>query len=215
MLDLREVEAELVRLPEVNAARIVGDPAGRPVEIHVLASRGKHAKQIARDVQSVAMASFGLELDRRIISVVQLEGGVVQESVESEPVGPARVTIEGITAEHNGVRSTVRVTLSSDEEEVTGTADGTIASSIRYRLVAEATLDGLRQLVPAADCAAVEMAGVVRAGERDVAIASVVFVIPPLEEVVSGSALVRAAGEAEAVARAVLDATNRRLPRLG
>src|SRR2546423_15501903 len=74
-LDLREVEKELCRLPEVNAARIVEDEIGRPVEVHILASRDKHAKQIVRDVQSVAMATFGLELDRRLASVGQLEGG--------------------------------------------------------------------------------------------------------------------------------------------
>jgi hypothetical protein len=41
-----------------------------------------------------------------------------------------------------------------------------------------------------------------------------VFVVPPHEDVVSGSALVRGANETEAVARSVLDATNRRLPQL-
>src|SRR3954466_14762000 len=80
-LDLREVERELCRLPEVNAARIVEDEIGRPIEIHILASRDKHAKQIVRDVQSVAMATFGLELDRRLVSVVQLEGGAGDERV--------------------------------------------------------------------------------------------------------------------------------------
>ena len=41
----------------------------------LVVTSGKHAKQVARDIQSVAMASFGLELDRRIISVVQLDTG--------------------------------------------------------------------------------------------------------------------------------------------
>jgi hypothetical protein len=36
-------------------------------------------------------------------------------------------------------------------------------------------------------------------------------VIPPAEQLVSGSAIVRPQQEADAVARAVLDATNRRL----
>src|SRR2546421_11056716 len=102
-LDLREVEKELCRLPEVNAARIVEDEIGRPVEVHILASRDKHAKQIVRDVQSVAMATFGLELDRRLVSVVQLEGGAGDGRIVSEGgIGPAarrRVPLGGITAE--------------------------------------------------------------------------------------------------------------------
>src|SRR3954451_4055641 len=115
-LDLREVERELCRLPEVNAARIVEDEIGRPVEVHILASRDKHAKQIVRDVQSVAMATFGLDLDRRVVSVVQLEGGTGDERVIGNGASMGgggggglatavanRVLIEGITAEKRGV----------------------------------------------------------------------------------------------------------------
>ncbi len=68
--------------------------------------------------------------------------------------------------------------------------------------------------MPAADCADVEMAIVQRVGLRDVAVACVVFVVPPNEEIVSGSAIVRVNNEPDAVARAVLDATNRRLAQL-
>src|SRR5256885_16601009 len=64
-LDYAEVERELCRIPEVTAARIVVNGDGRPTEVHVLASPDKHAKQVVRDIQSVAMATFGLTLDRR------------------------------------------------------------------------------------------------------------------------------------------------------
>lgn len=215
-LDLREVERELCRLPEVTAARIVEDDIGRPVEVHILATRDKHAKQIVRDVQSVAMATFGLELDRRVVSVVQLEGGTGDEAVVSTngkgPAhGPARVVIGDIAVEKHNVRCTVSVTLTQGGEEAVGTADGSIAASARPRLVARATLEALRTLVPAADAADVEMATIARVGQRDVAAVTVIFVIPPAEEISSGSALVRESGENEAVARAVLDALNRRL----
>lgn len=210
-----ELERELCRLPEVNAARIVADSVGRPIEVHILATATKHPKQIARDVASVAMASFGLDLDRRIISVVQLDqvysGNGGRTSVA---VGGKRITIAGITAARTGLRNVVRVILSRDQDEGIGVAEGSIATTARPRLVAQATLDALRELVPAADCADVEMATVVRVGQREVAVASLVFVVPPHEEFVSGSAVVRTADESDAVARAVLDATNRRLPLL-
>jgi hypothetical protein len=210
--DLTDLERELCRLPEVNAARIVTDHVGRPTEVHILASPAKHAKQVARDVQSVAMASFGLDLDRRIISVVQLDSG----HPEVAPAGAEapRIVIGGISSEQNGLRNLVRVTLHRGDYEGAGFAEGSIAASARPRLVAQATLDALRQLIPAAECADVELAAVVRVGSRDVALTSMVFVVPPHEDVVSGSALVRGTNETEAVARAVLDATNRRLPQL-
>jgi hypothetical protein len=75
-----------------------------------------------------------------------------------------------------------------------------------------ATVDALRQLEPAAECIDVDDAQVVRVGPNDVAVVTIVFVVPPVEQLVSGSAIVRPQQEADAVARAVLDATNRRLP---
>src|SRR5947209_17357423 len=73
-LDLSAVEREICRLPDVSIARLVAEGDGRVSEVHVVAHPGKHPKQIVRDIQSIALASFGLELDRRIVSVVQLGG---------------------------------------------------------------------------------------------------------------------------------------------
>jgi len=72
-------------------------------------------------------------------------------------------------------------------------------------------VDALRQLEPAAERIDVDHAQIVRVGAHDIAVVTVVFVVPPSEQLVSGSAIVRPQQEADAVARAVLDATNRRL----
>jgi len=207
-LDLTEVEREICRLPDVSIARLVAEPTGRVSEVHVVAHAGKHPKQIARDVQSIALASFGLELDRRIISVVQLGGEAFDH--EAMSIG-FRSSVVAITAESNGLRSLVRVTLARDDEESVGFAEGSVATSARHRLVATATVDALRQLEPAAECIDVDHAQILRVGAHDIAVVTVVFVLPPSEQLVSGSAIVRPQQEADAVARAVLDATNRRL----
>jgi hypothetical protein len=207
-LDLTEVEREICRLPDVSIARMVAEPDGRVSEVHVVAQSGKHPKQIVRDVQSIALASFGLDLDRRVISVVQLGGNALEG-----PIGlrEPRPSIIAITAESNGLRSLVRVTLARDDEEAVGFAEGSIATTARHRLVATATVDALRQLEAAAECIDIDHAQIVRVGTHDLAVVTVVFVIPPGEHIVSGSALVRPQQEADAIARAVLDATNRRL----
>jgi hypothetical protein len=207
-LDLTEVEREICRLPDVSIARMVAEPDGRITEVHVVAHPGKHPKQIVRDVQSIALASFGLDLDRRVISVVQLGGDTIDEALGAHEIRPS---IIAITAESNGLRSLVRVTLSRDDDEAVGFAEGSIASTARHRLVAAATIDALRQLEAAAECIDVDHAQIVRVGSHDLAVVTVVFVVPPAEQIVSGSALVRPQQEADAVARAVLDATNRRL----
>jgi hypothetical protein len=209
-LDLIAIEREVCRLPDVSVARLVADGAGRIIEAHIIATPAKHPKQIVRDVQSVLLAEFGLELDRRVVSVVQLRTDALGAPLDER--GPGRASIVSIQGETNGLRSLVRVTLGNDAGEAVGTAQGSIATTARHRLVANATIDALRRLDPAAECLDVEHAQVVRVGDSDVAVVTVVFVAPPTEQVVSGSAIVRANHDADAVARAVLDATNRRLP---
>ena len=72
-VDTDDLEQELCRVAEITAARVVADDQGVISEVHILSLPNKHAKQVVRDVQSVAMATFGLDLDRRIVSVVQLD----------------------------------------------------------------------------------------------------------------------------------------------
>jgi len=209
-LDLVAIERELCRLPDVTVARLVADGAGRIIEAHIIAAQSKHPKQIVRDVQSVALAEFGIEIDRRVVSVVQLgDDDLGRPADDGRGTRPSIVSIQGET---NGLRSLVRVTLANEDGEAIGTAQGSIASTARHRLVANATIDALRRLDAGAECLDVEHAQVVRVGASDVAVVTIVFVAPPSEQVVSGSAIVRANHEADAVARAVLDATNRRLP---
>ncbi|MCU1455941.1 MAG: hypothetical protein JWL73_33 [Actinomycetia bacterium] len=209
-VDLLEVERELCRLPEVDAARLVAGEHGRLLEVHILAGTGKTPKQIVRDVQSVAIASFGLEVDRRIVSVVQLGD---DREPRLPPVG-FRPQIDAITAENTGLRSLVRVNLRHEGLDAVGFAEGSVASASRHRLVAVATLDALRQLDPHAECLDLDSAVVVRVNGHDVAVVTVTYVVPPSELVVSGSAVVRGHQDSDAVARAVLDATNRHLPAL-
>ena len=212
--EVLELERELCRLPDVSAARVVTDDIGRATEVHILANGTKHPKQVVRDVQSVALASFGIELDRRIVSVVRLHDDnepVAPKAAEAGPATTDRAVLVHVASEVTGLRSLVRVTLGRGLDQAVGFAEGSIASTARHRLVAAATVDAIRQLQPAAECIDVDSAQIVRVGIHDVAIVTVVFVIPPSEQMVSGSAIVRDHYEADAVVRAVLDATNRRL----
>ena len=210
-LDLESIETELCRLPDVVAARIVADDLGRPVEIHVLAHTGKHAKQVVRDVQSVALASFGLEVDRRIVSVVQLGPNGSGPVATEAPVAENRVRIASIETSTAGMRSSIHVSLTYADETATGFAEGAMAAATRPRLVASATIDALRQLESSAERLDVSGAELIRVGGADLAIVTLVLLEPPLEHQLTGSAIVHDLAD-DAVVRSVLDAVNRRLP---
>jgi hypothetical protein len=209
-LDVHAVENEMARLPEVVACRIVADSVGRPLEVHVLAHPGKHPKQVVRDVQSVALASFGLDIDRRIVSVVQLSPAGGSSELEAKEA-PARLEIKAIQSQIEGRRSTIRITLASGEAEATGFAEGSSAGAIRLRMIASATLDAIRQLESRAEALEVEDAAIARIGSHDVVAVTLIYVDPPHEHELVGAALARTSPDVTAV-RALLDAVNRRLP---
>jgi hypothetical protein len=202
---LPELEASLGRLPGVQAVRVVTGPTAQPTEVHVLASRDKTPKQLVRDIQSVAMAQFDLELDHRIVSVVQFDDADQAGSVG----GGARVLIATITAQTTGLESTATVTLASAGTLYDGSATAPATASSRARLIARATLQAIGALMPVGACD-IEYAQITQVGGREVAVSIVQLVTPDGESIVTGSALVRG-DEADAVARSVLDALNRRL----
>ena len=202
---LPELEATLGRLAGVQAVRVVTGPDAHPTEIHVLASRDKTPKQLVRDIQSAAMAQFDLEIDHRIVSVVQFDEGEGPAAAAGAP----RVLIATITAQTTGLESTATVTLASGGTLYDGSATAPATASSKPRLIARATLNALAGLMPVGACD-IEYAQIANVGGRDVAVSIVQVVTSDGETIVTGSALVRG-DEADAVARSVLDALNRRL----
>src|SRR3989337_387196 len=93
---LPELEDALRHLPGVKAASVVTGPDAVPTEVHVLAAPGKAAKQVVRDVQSLALARYDIDIDHRIVSVVQMGDEDVraaqptgdEEVDESDPAEP-------------------------------------------------------------------------------------------------------------------------------
>lgn len=178
---------------------------GAPVEVHVLAKPGKAPKQVVRDVQSVALAAHGLRIDRRIVSVVQLEDGDV--SAGDRPI------VEDVAEQVDGSRMSISVTLSWHDEHLVGTATGPASATTRLRLVAEATVRALQQALAEEAAFGVQAVATPTVGTREVAVAQVVVVLDGSERLMVGSALVD--GDASrAMVRAVLDALNRQVPGL-
>jgi len=204
-VDFKELEETLCRLPAVDAVRIVHD-RDRINEVHVLASPAKPAKQVVRDVQSLAMARFGVGIDRRAVSVVQL--GEEKRTGEAD-----RPVITSIKEYPEGPSTTVTVTLTWNSEQFSGSANGPAAASARLRIIGEATLRALEEVLGGGPPLALDAVASTSVGARPVIVAQVVSMKGVEEEVAVGSALIRG-DEAEAVVRAVLDALNRRIPAL-
>jgi hypothetical protein len=229
---LPELEDALRQIPGVRAVSVVTGPDAVPTEIHVVANHTKGAKQVVRDVQSLAIATYDLDIDHRIISVVQFDdsaiggaaqptqlAGVIRLPDTPAPAGQyaeqqhseqlSRPVIASISIRTAGSEADASIVITTGDISYEGRSIGPAAMSHRHVLVARATLDAVGELLGLP--AEIEFATVSTMGNRRLATCIIQVAVPRVGElVVTGSALVRS-DEADAVARAVLDALNRRL----
>ncbi len=203
-MDLIALQDKICRIDGVEAARIVAGN-GHIEEIHVLARRNKPPKQVVRDVQSLSQALFGEEIDRRVVSVVQLADSDLDMGFR-----PALVDVSEIL---DGSRAEVSVTLRWQNEVFTGTSKGAAAMTTRSRQIAEATLEAIRQAIHQEAALAVSSMDIPTLGSRKVAVAQIVVVTEASERHLIGCAYAEDE-ESRAVVRSVLDALNRVLPDL-
>ncbi len=235
---LPDLEAALTKLPGVRAVSVVTNAEAAPLEVHVVALPGKPAKQLVRDVQSLALAELGISVDHRTVSVVQLddevpdappvaslvarepgpEGAIAVEPAGErprqpmEPVLTQRPVLDSVVVRTRASGFDVAVTVVRGATVFEGAADGPVHGSLRFWLVARAALDAVSGLLDVP--ARIEHASVIAAGDVRAAMVVLVLGVPEDgEHTLVGSALVRV-DEPDAVARAVLDALNRRFGRM-
>jgi hypothetical protein len=202
----RELEAMIRRIKDVISVRVMFSGDGLIEEIHVLASGGRNAKQLVRDVESALMAQ-GITIDHKKISIAQL--------TPEEPAAAAseRIRILGYTVGLNGRTAEVKVRLDWHGASCEGSAQGPATANGRLRVVAEATLRALQQRVPMPATMYLEECTVVKVGGHQVVAVSIIEVAENKELGLVGSCLL-GQDDIESVIKATLDALNRRMSML-
>jgi hypothetical protein len=206
-VNFRELEENLTRMESVDAARVVNQ-GSTITELHVIAAADKPAKQVVRDVQSLAMARFGVAIDHRVISVVQISPHQVDLATG------ARAALMRVGESPNGTRTTIEVTLRHEDHEYIGTATGPAVMSTRHRLVGEATIDAIEQTFPSMPPIALDAISITPVGQNDVVVAVVVSSDQRGAENLNVGSAVVAHDPDDASVKAVLNALNRRLGNL-
>ncbi len=136
MIDPKKIEAVLSQISGITGVKVVADGDGIK-EIHVVADSQKNPKQVVRDVETAILASTGLRIDRKIVSVAQLTG-FGQPSIDYE--------ITSLRAEDLGKKIRVEVTIERGEETFTGSAEGAKTSMQKLKTAACAVFNALEEL---------------------------------------------------------------------
>ncbi len=202
-----ECEALLCKLPGVLGAKIVLDDGGTVTELHMLASRARTPKQLARDVQSAMLAGYGCDLDHRVISIAQV-------AMETPFSGECpRLVCAGVTCSVSEGRCSAQVTLRAGDQNYVGESQGSSLPFSRNQMVAAAAIEAVHAFMGCRN-----LFTVVDVRQTPVADRQAVLVAVGLQNSLGGEMLLGAVCDQsdlnQAIVKAALDAVNRRLARL-
>lgn len=196
------LQRSLQRIKGVLSAGVVRDYEGNIAEIHMEASPSRHPKQIVRDTESLLYTRFGIDLDYRKISLVQLE----------EPEMAERLRL--VSATMLPEERAVRVVLGNGDELYRGLAE--LPASRRPKdegiaaAAAGATLGAMQKIVGDIVPLQLNDAFLVPTDGESVCLIVVSASSSRGRERLTGTAIVRD-DIPEAASKATLDAINRRL----
>lgn len=148
-----EYERVICQVKGVLSARLVTGADGKIEEIHVLATPDRNPKQVVRDIETAVLVQLGTPLDRKKISVAQLEeGGAIADRVSEAGVSygkarRAKLQLVRLGFFSRGVSLEANVTVEIGEEDslYEGSAIGPNIPGKGCYLVAQATLDAVRK----------------------------------------------------------------------
>lgn len=136
VVDPKKLESIISQISGVTAVRVVPDGDSLR-EIHVIADSAKNPKQIVRDVETAILASTGLRIDRKIISVAQMAG-----EIQSKPT----YVVSSLRTEDLGKNLRVIVNIEHGDEEFEGVAEGPKTSIQKLKTAATAVINALDEL---------------------------------------------------------------------
>jgi len=200
-------EQAIKQIKSVIAARIKVDYQGEIEEIHILAGSGRAPKQIVRDVESILVAQFDLQIDHKKISVAQVED---DEDGTFATVEATRPKLAGVTLKTVNGMAEVRVELLTGDKIIEGIVQGPSSVHNKLRLLVEATLKALSPLTLDKFIFVTEDVGITELAKQQIALVSITLITSAGEQSLTGCALVRN-DDREAVVKATLDAVNRKL----
>ncbi|QNO13764.1 hypothetical protein HYG86_02805 [Alkalicella caledoniensis] len=195
------METYLCKLNSVISAKIVLSNENEIIELHILADDNRHSKQISRDIQSLLISKFDMDIDHKRISIAQIKG----EKVDLKDFRLKIGSIEFSTIEK---RATVKVVLEKDDKVFEGVASGPNTSSNSLKLLGIASLKAVEQFVNCPNTFILEDIKTYNLAGKELIVVGITYLDSSSEQLLSGSAYVHRDIK-EAVVKATLDAINR------
>lgn len=196
-----KMQQGIEKIEGVHSSKIMLNEHHQIGECHILADSKRHPKQISKDVQSVLATKFEYRIDHRIISVAQISNEAAEKVIP-------RIVYKSVEINKHGQMMTAIVTCQLQDVQYEGKYEGVATKNGDFRVIAEATLEGVRCHVAENEHIVLEGYRVHEVGGIQLANVVLTFVRGETEAPLVGTAIVGDHPH-ESYVKAVFDALNR------
>ncbi len=200
-----DLEREINKLEDVISCRVLS--TGTEIEeIHVFAAPESAPKKIVRNIESLLLVRFGLRIDHRKVSIVQLGQS------NNGPLEMARPSISKIEKQTMPDGEYVCVEICVDGALTTGLGRAESAETDLHAS-SRATINAIERLLDERGALSLCGISIVPLGNWQIAFAVLLWTLDGQEELLVGACLARGNSLEDGV-RATFDAVNRKLVRV-
>jgi len=201
-MNFEEIEYFLNSIKSVISSKVITDANDDICEIHALADNSRHSKQIARDIRTILLSKFNIDVDYKIISVAQIDKNI---SFDSD----FRFIYEGYTIETSSDRIKIKTKFSWNNKEFLGESEDIKSEKQSLVVAAKSTLDAIRQAIDF-DCFIVEDIQQVKISGEDAIIVAITQINCGSENIMIGASFVES-NKIDTVIKSTLHAINRKI----
>lgn len=201
IMDLAVIESNLEKIDSVMSCKIVTGERDIIDEIHIVSNNTRGAKQVARDIQSVLLATYDIPVDHKKISIAQI-------SEDSFKKSDCRLKLEGVARDVLGSKVSVKVMISNSKDVFENSITGINTARNIERMLVDVTLKTVEEACLCNDTFIFEDIRTIPVSNDKAVLVVVMGLLDGQEQRLCGSSLIKNNYEV-AVVRATLDAVNR------
>ncbi len=201
IMDLAVIENNLEKIDSVVSSKIITNEDNEIDEIHIVSNDTRGAKQIARDIQSVLVATYNIPVDYKKISIAQIADKSLKKAEH-------RLKLEGISSDILGTKAAIKVSISNTGNVYENTISGINTLRNKERMLIDVTLKTIEEACDCKDIFIFEDIRTIPVSNDKVILVIIMGIIDGIEQRLCGSCLVNNSYEV-AVVKATLDAINR------
>jgi len=200
-MDIEIIESNIEMIESVISCKIVINENEVIDEIHIVSNNTRGAKQIARDIQSVLIATYNIPIDYKKISIAQITDKSLKKT-------ECRLKLMGVSHDNLGSKASIKVSISNFNDIFENSLSGINTNRNIERMLVDATLKTVEEACSYDDTFILEDIRTIPVSNDKAVLVVVMGVVDGFEQRLCGSCLIKNDYEV-AIVKATLDAVNR------